>query len=75
MAKDFFSRSAGAADKVFSKLDDTLGVSEEYQRVKYDSLSPDDFASIEKMYGTDNMVRFIHAQEAKRLHRGISDDN
>lgn len=73
--KDFFSRGIRAADKVFSKVDDTLGVSEEYQRIKYNSLSPDDFSSIEKLYGTDNLIRFVHAQEAKKLHREIGNDD
>lgn len=70
MANKLFSFLDQAAGKAMTRRDRALGIPSDPQVARYESLQPGDFQTIQRVYGADNLARYVETMESRRLKQG-----
>ena len=70
MAKNLFAPLDRAAAQAMKRQDKMVGAPSDPDLARYEQLGPNDFATIAKVYGPDNLIRYIKTMEARRMKGG-----
>ena len=71
MEKNLFGTLDDAASQAMKRQDKMLGAPTDPDLARYEQLGPNDFATIAKVYGPENMIRYIRTMESRRMKGSV----